>query len=166
MLLEVLAEERLVGEVHLLGYFLYVAGCVLKNDTELKCHIVVNPFVRSLTAHLLNHLREIFRSDAYLLGIPAYATLPLAVILNELYELSKDDITTSDTNLLYLLETIDYIAKVVEHSKHKSAHKVTTEMAFSINNLLLHQLIVVTEYLLIMLREIEDWVVVSEEEQS
>ena len=55
MLLEVLAEERLVGEVHLLGNILDAERGVLQNDAQLERHVVVYPLVGRALANLLHH---------------------------------------------------------------------------------------------------------------
>ena len=92
MFLEIFAKERLVGEVHLLCYRFNVLGRILQHDAQFECHVVVYPFVGRALADVLHHLRQVFRRDAELLGIPADASLVLAVLFHHVYELGEDDV--------------------------------------------------------------------------
>lgn len=70
MLLEIFAEERLVGEIEVFGDFLYALRRVLELYSQFEGHIFVYPVVWRATADGLHGLGEVFWCDAEALGIP------------------------------------------------------------------------------------------------
>ena len=92
MLLEVFAQERLVGEVQLVGYLLDVLGRVLQQHTHFQNDIVVNPVSGCTLRYLLDDFREILGGDAQLFGIPADAAFVAEVQFQEADELRKEGV--------------------------------------------------------------------------
>ena len=60
MLLEILAEERLVGEVEALCYLLNAMLRVAQKHAQLHRNVCVYPFVGSSLRHILDCFRKIF----------------------------------------------------------------------------------------------------------
>ena len=117
MFLEILAEERLVGEVHLLSYLLDALRRVLQQHAQLNNHVVVNPLVRSATADLLHRFREILGGNAQLPGIPADAAFPTTVFLHHFDKPRKNDVASLQALVSRLLELIDHVAHIVEQGQ-------------------------------------------------
>lgn len=128
MLLEIFAEERLVGEIEVFGDFLYALRRVLELHAQFEGHVFVYPFVWRAVADGLHGLREVLGCDAESLGIPRHAALGSEVLLHQTDELCEDRLRTGLLAFVTLLHSIHHMADVVYHSCHKGAHHVSAEV--------------------------------------
>lgn len=128
MLLEIFAEERLVGKVQFLGDFLYALSRVLELYAQLEGDVFVYPFVGRAAAYGLDGFRQVFRRYAELLAIPRYAALPAEVLLYEMYEAGEYRLGACLLLGVPLLHVVHHMADVVYHRCHQRAHHVATEM--------------------------------------
>ena len=87
MLLEVAAEERLVGEVVFLGYFFHGEGGGLQGHLQFQHQHFVDDVFGRVLPHLLRDGREVTGGDAEPLGIEAHVALRGAVGVRQVDEL-------------------------------------------------------------------------------
>lgn len=128
MLLEIFAEERLVGEIEVFGNFLYALRRVLELHAQFEGHIFVYPVVWRTAADGLHGLGEVFWCDAEALGIPRHAALGSEVLLHQTDELCEDRLGTGLLALVALLHSIHHMADVIYHGSHEGAHHVSAEV--------------------------------------
>lgn len=138
MLLEILAEERLIGEVKALCYLLDAALCVAQKHAQLHRNVCVNPLVGCTFGHVLYRFGEIFGRDAQLLAIPAHSTFGAEVVLDEQYELCKDFFGTRIMLAGARLYAVYHVAYFVNHSEEHRLHHLATEVVVGFVHLLLH----------------------------
>ena len=132
MFLEEFAKERLVGEIQLIGDFLYTLCRILEQYSYLKHHVVVNPLVGSDLTYCLDSLREVVGGDVELLGIPTDAPLCTEILFQQLDEFRKDDISTVLGLVASFLNTPDDIAHVVEHGQKQGFYQLCAVVILSV----------------------------------
>ena len=128
MFFKVLTKERLVGEVEFLGYFLYALLSVAQEHTQLHRNIRVYPIVWRALRHCLHCLRQIFRRDAQLFGIPSNTAFATEIILYKLQELREDVLGACLALVVLGLHRIDDITHLVDHREEHRLHQLTAEM--------------------------------------
>ena len=126
VLLEILAKKRLVGEMQDVRDFLDAHRRCLEQCPDFKCDIMVYPFVGRAMAHLLYRFRQVFGSDAHLLGIPSYAAL-----LREMLFDKDDEVFENRLGARALgggeQMMVNLVAKVVDHRLEERHGEFTTE---------------------------------------
>ena len=138
MLLEILAKERLVGEVKALCYLLDAALCVAQKHAQLHRYVCVYPLVGCTFGHVLYRFGEIFGRYAQLFAIPAHSTFGAEVVLDEQYELRKDFFGTCIALVGARLYLIYNVAHLINHSEEHRLHHLATEVVVGFVHLLLH----------------------------
>lgn len=165
MLLEIFAEERLVGEIEVFGDFLYALRRVLELHAQFEGHVFVYPFVWRAVADGLHGLREVLGCDAESLGIPRHAALGSEVLLHQTDELCEDRLRTGLLAFVTLLHSIHHMADVVYHSCHKGAHHVSAEVVVGGLHFMLYDTEICHKGFHFFGREFENGMAAGEEEE-
>ena len=79
-ILEIFAQEALIGEIQFLRYFLYTKGRMRQHGLGLYNDEGSNPLPRRAATHLLRHLAEVLRRNAQFAAIPLHTTLTPAIL--------------------------------------------------------------------------------------
>lgn len=165
MLLEIFAEERLVGEIEVFGDFLYALRRVLELHTQFEGHVFVYPFVWRAVADGLHGLREVFGCDAEALGIPGHAALGSEVLLHQTDELCEDRLCTGLLAFVALLHSIHHMADIIDHGSHEGTYHISAEMVVGGLHFLLYDTEICHESLHFFGREFENGMAAGEEEE-
>ena len=64
VLLEILSEEALTGEMHIVGYLLDALRSAAELHTQLGHHIIINPFVGCAERNEFHHFKQMLGRDA------------------------------------------------------------------------------------------------------
>ena len=136
MLLEILPEERLVGEMQMLGNLLDAHGRVLQQYPHLKRHEVIYPLIGCPSAHLFHRLRQIFGCDAQLLPIPAHPPFLSEVLLHQFNERGKDSLSPGLPLVIGLLQSVNRITDIIDHCHHDRPYHIGPEMVILLVHLI------------------------------
>lgn len=165
MLLEIFAEERLVGEIEVFGDFLYALRRVLELHTQFEGHIFVYPFVWRAVADGLHGLREVLGCDAEALGIPGHAALGSEVLLHQTDELCEDRLRTGLLAFVALLHSIHHMADIIDHGSHEGTYHISAEVVVGGLHFMLYDTEICHESFHFFGREFENWMAAGEEEE-
>ena len=138
MFLEILAKERLVGEVKALSDLLDAALCVAQKHAQLHRDVCVYPLVGCSFGHVLYRFRQIFGRYAELFAIPAHATFCAEVVFDEQYELCEDFFGTRIVLAGARLYAVYHVAHFINHSEEHRLHHLATEVVVGFVHLLPH----------------------------
>ena len=120
MMLKVFAEERLIGEVQLVGYLLNALLGRFQHGFRFQNHQAVNPLARRLSTHLFHHGGKMLRGKEHLVSIIRHAPLLFIVFGNIPYEAFKQIFLAAfRSTLLSGMPLID-VVYLVEQSQQQS----------------------------------------------